>query len=117
MLLFTDRVNPLVPDSVRDPAHILDCGYGTGEWASAVAESFPDSQVRPSLSDRGVNSLTNNNQVTGIDISPVLVQRNDRPDNFIPEVRQHSIVNMDGRMAGGMGPGLRLRLRLGWSRG
>lgn len=46
-LLFAHRVQPLVPDSISNPAHVLDCAYGTGRWASELAEVFPDSQVDP----------------------------------------------------------------------
>lgn len=82
-LLFGHRINPLVPDSVLNPVHVLDCGYGSGIWASEVAESFPDAQVSETL---GGITLINLDQVTGIDICPIMVQRNDRPDNFMPEV-------------------------------
>lgn len=44
-LLFAQRAQPLIPDSISNPAYVLDCGYGTGRWASELAESLPNSQV------------------------------------------------------------------------
>lgn len=83
-LLFAQRVQPLIPDSIANPAHILDCAYGTGRWASELATIFPDSQVEPNPHD---DLVSDQKQVTGIDICPIFVQQNDRPDNFVPEVR------------------------------
>lgn len=82
-LLFAHRVNPLIPDSVQNPVNVLDCGYGTGKWASELAESFPESQVCSKICD---DIVSDRFQVTGVDICPILVQQNDRPDNFEPEV-------------------------------
>lgn len=44
-LLLPHRSHAPLPQSVRDPADILDCGYGTGDWAVEVAELFPDCKV------------------------------------------------------------------------
>jgi ribosomal protein RSM22 (predicted rRNA methylase) len=30
---------------LRNPKDILECGYGQGTWAVAMAELFPDSNV------------------------------------------------------------------------
>lgn len=34
-------------------------------------------------------------QVTGVDICPIFVQQNDRPDNFVPEVRRLFATELD----------------------
>ncbi|KAF2733005.1 S-adenosyl-L-methionine-dependent methyltransferase [Polyplosphaeria fusca] len=48
---------------IENPRKILDCGYGRGDWAVAVAEEYTDCEV------------------TGIDIYPILIT--DQPENLI----------------------------------
>ncbi|KAF2002376.1 UMTA methyltransferase [Amniculicola lignicola CBS 123094] len=47
---------------IDNPRKVLECGYGRGDWAVAVAEEFEDCEV------------------TGIDIYPTLIA--DQPDNL-----------------------------------
>ncbi|ORY00663.1 S-adenosyl-L-methionine-dependent methyltransferase [Clohesyomyces aquaticus] len=54
--------NRLFFPNIESPRKILDCGYGRGEWAVAMAEEYEDSEV------------------TGVDIYPVLIA--DQPDNL-----------------------------------
>ncbi|KAF2469693.1 S-adenosyl-L-methionine-dependent methyltransferase [Lindgomyces ingoldianus] len=54
--------NRLFFPRIENPRKILDCGYGRGDWAVAIAEEYEDCQV------------------TGIDIYPVLIS--DQPDNL-----------------------------------
>ncbi|KZF25363.1 S-adenosyl-L-methionine-dependent methyltransferase [Xylona heveae TC161] len=53
----------LIFPPVQKPRRILDCGYGSGSWASEVAEQHPDCEV------------------TGIDISPQM-RPDDTPENL-----------------------------------
>ena len=43
--IFRDLPNPLFLAAVREPNRVLDCGYGSGAWVVAVAESYPDCEV------------------------------------------------------------------------
>jgi ribosomal protein RSM22 (predicted rRNA methylase) len=47
---------------LRNPKDILECGYGQGTWAVAMAEMFPDSNVSKDLAtynERWENSIPN----------------------------------------------------------
>lgn len=44
---------------ISRPRRILDCGYGTASWASAVADEHPECEVRFALSQ-----LFNSNNVS-----------------------------------------------------
>lgn len=44
-LLFRLCGNKLFYPDIRNPSKILDCGYGRGEWAVAVAEEYEDCEV------------------------------------------------------------------------
>jgi hypothetical protein len=49
--LFGDRLfSPLIP--VMEPRAILECGYGTGDWAVQCAEEHEDCEVRSIHADR-----------------------------------------------------------------
>ncbi|KAF2661943.1 S-adenosyl-L-methionine-dependent methyltransferase [Lophiostoma macrostomum CBS 122681] len=61
-VIFRFSENRLYFPSVEDPEKILDCGYGRGDWAVAVAEEYEDCEV------------------TGIDIYPILIA--DQPSNL-----------------------------------
>ncbi|KAF2264042.1 S-adenosyl-L-methionine-dependent methyltransferase [Lojkania enalia] len=54
--------NRLFFPRINDPQKILECGYGRGDWAVAVAEDYEDCEV------------------TGIDIYPLLIS--DQPSNL-----------------------------------
>jgi ubiquinone/menaquinone biosynthesis C-methylase UbiE len=45
-VLFRFFGNRLYFPRVDDPRKILECGYGRGDWALAVAEEFEDCEVR-----------------------------------------------------------------------
>lgn len=36
---------------IQHPKKVLDCGYGRGNWALEMAQTYPDSEVGPSLLD------------------------------------------------------------------
>jgi cyclopropane fatty-acyl-phospholipid synthase-like methyltransferase len=44
-VIFRFSGNRLYFPSVEDPEKILDCGYGRGDWAVAVAEEYEDCEV------------------------------------------------------------------------
>jgi ubiquinone/menaquinone biosynthesis C-methylase UbiE len=44
-LLLRFMGNRLYLPRVDNPRRILECGYGTGEWAVAVAEEYEDCEV------------------------------------------------------------------------
>ncbi|KAF2278817.1 S-adenosyl-L-methionine-dependent methyltransferase [Westerdykella ornata] len=60
-ILFRFFDHKLYLPRVREPRKVLECGYGTGDWAVAMAEEFEDCEV------------------TAVDIYPVLI---DQPDNL-----------------------------------
>lgn len=37
--------NRLIFPPIRNPQKILDCGYGSGAWAVATAEEYPEAEV------------------------------------------------------------------------
>jgi len=45
-LIFHDWPNHhLHPDFIGEPRRVLDCGFGTGDWAYDLADYDPDCQV------------------------------------------------------------------------
>jgi ubiquinone/menaquinone biosynthesis C-methylase UbiE len=44
-VIFRFSGNRLYFPRVEDPRKILECGYGTGDWAVAAAEQYEDCEV------------------------------------------------------------------------
>jgi ubiquinone/menaquinone biosynthesis C-methylase UbiE len=40
----------LVLPPIENPTRILDCGFCTADWATAVAEKYPDAEVGAAIS-------------------------------------------------------------------
>ncbi|KAI9774595.1 MAG: hypothetical protein M1840_002844 [Geoglossum simile] len=61
----------LIFPPIPEPKKILDCGFGTGSWATEVAEQYPECEVQ---------------QVIGIDISPHM-KPDETPENLWLQLR------------------------------
>ncbi|EHY54315.1 hypothetical protein HRR83_008106 [Exophiala dermatitidis] len=73
-MIYRDWDNSLHPNFIQDPESILDCGFGSGNWASDLAEYDP------------------NCTVMGVDICPLMAPP-DQPDNM-----DLQIANLNERM-------------------